>query len=217
MGNEIRKLSTALETPERPCFQPFSGASRWTIPFRSLTTCCATASPCAVALVVWRTCCWICGLRHRRAQPGFLKKELGKNWASTIKQAKTLIEDHGNSIHLPVDLAANIEGNRVDIPLKDFPIEAPFGTSASTPSSTSRRPSSKQEPSSSTPAGVFEDLDFALGTIEMLNACAESDGYAIMSRHTATLVKQGLANKMGTSPPVAAHASTTSLGRPLRR
>ena len=56
----------------------------------------------------------------------FLKKELGKNWASTIKQAKTLIEDHGNSIHLPVDLAANIEGNRVDIPLKDFPIEASF-------------------------------------------------------------------------------------------
>ena len=41
--------------------------------------------------------------------------------------------------------------------------------------------------------------DFALGTIEMLNACAESDGYAVMGGgHTATLVSQrGLASKMG--------------------
>ena len=49
------------------------------------------------------------------------------------------------------------------------------------------------------PAGVFELPDFALGTIEMLNACAESNGYAVMGGgHTATLVSQrGLADKMG--------------------
>ena len=41
--------------------------------------------------------------------------------------------------------------------------------------------------------------EFALGTIEMLNACAESDGYALMGGgHTATLVTQrGLADRMG--------------------
>ena len=38
---------------------------------------------------------------------------------------------------------------------------------------------------------MFENPDFALGTIEMLNACAESDGYAVMGGgHTATLVAQ---------------------------
>ena len=49
------------------------------------------------------------------------------------------------------------------------------------------------------PAGVFEMPDFALGTVEMLNACAESEGYAVMGGgHTATLVSQrGLADKMG--------------------
>ena len=64
---------------------------------------------------------------------------------------------------------------------------------------------------------MFEDPDFALGTIEMPNACAESDGYAVMGGgHTATLVA-GLADKMG-------HASTGGgacldyiAGRPLRR
>jgi len=49
------------------------------------------------------------------------------------------------------------------------------------------------------PAGVFEMSDFALGTIEILNACAEGNGYAVMGGgHTATLVSQrGLSDKMG--------------------
>ena len=49
------------------------------------------------------------------------------------------------------------------------------------------------------PAGVFELNDFALGTVEMLNACAESDAYVVVGGgHTATLVaKRGLASKMG--------------------
>jgi phosphoglycerate kinase len=49
------------------------------------------------------------------------------------------------------------------------------------------------------PAGVFELPDFSLGTIEILNACAETDGYAVMGGgHTATLVmKYDLASKMG--------------------
>ena len=49
------------------------------------------------------------------------------------------------------------------------------------------------------PAGVFELSDFALGTIEMLNACAETNGYALMGGgHTATLVSQrGMSDRMG--------------------
>jgi phosphoglycerate kinase len=48
------------------------------------------------------------------------------------------------------------------------------------------------------PAGVFELVDFSLGTIEILNACAEAEGYTVMGGgHTATLVvKRGLADKM---------------------
>ena len=49
------------------------------------------------------------------------------------------------------------------------------------------------------PAGVFELPDFAFGTIEMLNACAETKGYVVVGGgHTATLIaKYGLAKKMG--------------------
>ena len=49
------------------------------------------------------------------------------------------------------------------------------------------------------PAGVFELTDFALMPIEMLNACAESDGYVVVGGgHTATLImNRNLDDKMG--------------------
>jgi phosphoglycerate kinase len=49
------------------------------------------------------------------------------------------------------------------------------------------------------PAGVFEVEDFALGTIEMLNACAETSGYVVVGGgHTATIImNRGLSPKMG--------------------
>ncbi|HIA40498.1 MAG TPA: phosphoglycerate kinase, partial [Candidatus Poseidoniales archaeon] len=39
------------------------------------------------------------------------------------------------------------------------------------------------------PAGVFEDNNFAFGTVEMLNACAETDAFVVIGGgHTATLI-----------------------------
>ena len=67
------------------------------------------------------------------------------------------------------------------------------------------------------PAGVFENNDFALGTIEMLNACAESDGFAVMGGgHTATLVvKRGLTAKMGHVSTGGGACLDYIAGRPL--
>jgi phosphoglycerate kinase len=148
----------------------------------------------------------------------FLKKELDKNWIDTLQRAKGLIEDYGNKIHLPVDLAANIEGNRVDIPLKDFPIEAPFhdlGISSILHLSAAIKQAGTIILNG--PAGVFENTDFALGTVEMLNACAESPGYAVMGGgHTATLVsKRGLANRMGHVSTGGGACLDYIAGRPL--
>ena len=219
MGNEIRKLDHALETPERPCLAVLGGVKvddsiqvadnmlRNGIPDPRRPT-------GGVANLLLDLAGYDIGEPNRT----FLKKELDKNWASTIKQAKTLIEDYGNKIHLPVDLAANIEGNRVDIPLKDFPIEAPFwdiGITSVFHLSAAIR--SAGTIILNGPSGVFENPDFALGTIEMLNACAESDGYAVMGGgHTATLVAQrGLADKMGHVSTGGGACLDYLAGRPL--
>ena len=67
------------------------------------------------------------------------------------------------------------------------------------------------------PAGVFEMKDFALGTVEMLNACAESDAFTVMGGgHTATLVvKRGLAGRMGHVSTGGGACLDFMAGRPL--
>jgi len=67
------------------------------------------------------------------------------------------------------------------------------------------------------PAGVFENPDFALGTVEMLNACAESSGYTVMGGgHTATLlIKKGMTQKMGHVSTGGGACLDYIAGRPL--
>lgn len=64
---------------------------------------------------------------------------------------------------------------------------------------------------------MFEITDFAFGTVEMLNACAESPGYAVMGGgHTATLVAQrGIAHKMGHVSTGGGACLDYIAGRPL--
>ena len=130
----------------------------------------------------------------------FLKNEIGDAWDETIATASALLKDFPECIIMPSDVALNITGNRVDHPLKDLPIEAPiFDLGITSVQSLSKAIKSAGTIILNGPAGVFEMSDFALGTIEMLNACAESEGYSVIGGgHTATLVSQrGLTNKMG--------------------
>ena len=219
MGNEIRKLDHALERPERPCLAVLGG-----VKVDDSIQVADNMLRNGTADAVWPTggvanlLLDLAGYDIGEPNRAFLKKELGTNWTSTLAMAKTLIEDYGNKIHLPVDLAANIEGNRVDIPLRDFPIEAPFwdiGITSVFHLSAAIR--SAGTIILNGPSGVFENPDFALGTIEMLNACAESDGYAVMGGgHTATLVAQrGLADKMGHVSTGGGACLDYIAGRPL--
>jgi phosphoglycerate kinase len=130
----------------------------------------------------------------------FLVKELGKSYHSTVETAKALLNDFADKINLPTDLAANVEDNRVDLRVEDLPIDAPLYDMGI--NSIMRLSSAIKKAGTiilNGPAGVFEVEDFALGTIEMLNACAESKGYVVVGGgHTATLImNRGLADKMG--------------------
>ena len=201
MGNELRKLSQALETPARPCLAVLGG-----VKVDDSIQVADNMLRNGIADAVWPTggvanlLLDLAGIDIGEVNRSFLKGELGDNWTSTVKQAKAIVEAFGDRIHLPVDVAANVEGNRVDLKLENLPVEAPlFDLGLGSIRHLSNAIKSAGTVVLNGPAGVFELNDFALGTVEMLNACAESDGYAVMGGgHTATLVaKRGLADKMG--------------------
>jgi phosphoglycerate kinase len=108
--------------------------------------------------------------------------------------------DFAEKIRLPVDVAANVEDNRVDLTIEQLPISAPiFDLGIQSIRNLSMAIKQAGTVHLNGPAGVFELPDFALGTIEMLNACAESSAYVVVGGgHTATLImKRNLASKMG--------------------
>jgi len=219
MGNELAKLDQALESPRRPCLAVLGG-----VKVDDSIQVADNMLRNGIADQLWPTggvanlLLDLAGFDIGEANRQFLIKALDTKWGATVALAKDLIRDHGKHIHLPVDLAANLEGNRVEVPLEAFPMEAPFHDLGLV----SIRHLSAAIKSAGTvilngPAGVFENPDFALGTVEMLNACAESSGYTVMGGgHTATLVvKKGMTQKMGHVSTGGGACLDYIAGRPL--
>ena len=201
MNYELSKLSQALDNPVRPCIAVLGGikVDDSVIVAENMlrgNTCDHVWVTGGVANLFL----YISGIDIGDVNVNFLKGELGKSWDDTIAKAGKLLIDFPECIIMPSDVALHLEGNRVDHYIENLPIEAPiFDMGITSVRSLSRAIKSAGTIILNGPAGVFEQTDFALGTVEMLNACAESEGYAVMGGgHTATLVSQrGLADKVG--------------------
>ena len=201
MANEIKKLDQALENPARPCIAVLGGVK--------VDDSIAVADNMLrndICDEVWVTggvanlMIELAGNDIGLVNHDFLVGELGKHWYATVEKAKALLADFPDKICLPVDVAANIEDNRVDMSLDQLPVSAPiFDLGIQSIRNLSVAIKQAGTVHLNGPAGVFELPDFALGTIEMLNACAESEGYVVVGGgHTATLImKRNLASKMG--------------------
>ena len=61
----------------------------------------------------------------------FLAKSLKDAYNPTIARIRTMLHDFRDRIMLPVDVALNVGNNRIEVPVRDLPVEAPCGTSAS--------------------------------------------------------------------------------------
>lgn len=201
MNYELSKLGQALENPKRPCIAVLGG-----IKVDDSVVVADNMLRGGISDHIWVTggvanlFLHLSGIDLGELNVNFLKNEIKEKWDETVAIASALLNDFPECIIMPSDVALNITGNRVDHPLKDLPIEAPiFDLGITSIQSLSKAIKSAGTIILNGPAGVFEVSDFALGTIEMLNACAESEGYAVMGGgHTATLVSQrGLADKMG--------------------
>ena len=201
MNYELTKLAQALENPKRPCIAVLGG-----VKVDDSVIVADNMLRGDICDHIWVTggvanlFLYISGINIGEININFLKNELGDAWNETISKASGLLTDFPECIIMPSDVALNIAGNRVDHSITDLPIEGSiFDMGITSIQSLSKAIKSAGTIILNGPAGVFEMSDFALGTVEMLNACAESNGYTVMGGgHTATLVSQrGLVSKMG--------------------
>lgn len=201
MNYELSKLNQALENPVRPCIAILGG-----VKVDDSVTVADNMLRGGVCDHIWATggvanlFLYLSNIDIGEGNVNFLKGEMKDTWDKTVEIASKLLVDFPECIIMPSDVALHIAGNRVDHPIENLPIEAPiYDMGITSIQSLSRAIKSAGTIILNGPAGVFEMPDFAFGTIEMLNACAESNGYAVMGGgHTATLVSQrGIADKMG--------------------
>jgi len=98
-----------------------------------------------------------------------------------VAGAKRLLARHGSKIRLPVDAAADVEGERVEFALDRLPADAAIkDIGTRTIAEYENIISSSKTIFLSGPPGVFEKEGFAKGTASLFNAIVNSDAFSVI-------------------------------------
>jgi len=104
-----------------------------------------------------------------------------KNFLSILEQAKETVKNYGAKIRVPVDVAANVRGQREEMPVGNLPVDAmimDIGTeTATTYGKIMRRAKAIILKG---PPGVYEDKNFQKGTKMILEAAVASKGFSLV-------------------------------------
>jgi phosphoglycerate kinase len=193
MAKEVKALKMATESPPKP-YTAVLGGVKCDDTLEIALNLCERGVADTIVLVgaVGNLMLWAAGHNIGEGNEEFLRKELGDVFDSTMAMAHTLLDTHKERLLLPIDVAAEIDGKRVDLSLEDFPPSGPlFDIGLSTCMKIREHIVDAGCVLWNGPAGLFEKDPFAFGTIEILNQCCESNGFVIVGGgHTSTLVNE---------------------------
>ena len=105
---------------------------------------------------------------------------ISKGYEAMVVRSKELIERFGDKVKYPIDVACQIDGNRVDIDSSEIPNESIFDIGEKTIAFYAKEIRNAKYIFANGPAGVFEDPQFAMGTEDLINAMANSDGFTLI-------------------------------------
>jgi len=140
-----------------------------------------------------------------------------QEYLDQVPIASKLLKEYPGKIALPVDVALNKEGERVEVAVDKIPSDLPIADlGLETIVDYSKELKDARVTVLNGPSGIFEQEKFRLGTVELLKAAAES-GYSIAGGgHTVAAIEQlGLGSKFS-HVSMGGGASITYLsGEPL--
>jgi len=108
-----------------------------------------------------------------------------------VTRAGDLLDDHGDRIHMPRDVAVERDGERVEHDIDDLPTEsAAMDIGAKTIAAYAELLEDAGTAILNGPAGVFEDERFALGTEEVFGAATRAEHSIVGGGDTANALRQ---------------------------
>ncbi len=198
MERELKALSKALESPDKPCVYVLGGAkaddalriSRYVLD-NNIADNILTGGVAGHLFLMAKS------IDLGRPNVDFLKKKKLLNFVQGIKE---LIEEYLVKVRTASDLAIDVEGKREEIDIEELPTNYSLcDIGSKTIQQYTEIIGKARSIVVSGPLGIFENDQFAKGTRMILEAIADSQAFSLVGGgHTVAAVEQlGLEKKMG--------------------
>ena len=178
MEKELTVIQDALDNVEHPCVFLLGGMKPDdSIDVMENVLSNGTADSVLTTGIVGNIVLWASGADIGEVNKKFI---IAKGYESMVNRSKELIERFGDKVKYPIDVACQIDGNRVDIDSSEIPNESIFDIGEKTIALYAKEIRNAKYIFANGPAGVFEDPQFAMGTEDLINAMANSDGFTLI-------------------------------------
>jgi phosphoglycerate kinase len=178
MEKELTVIQDALDNVEHPCVFLLGGMKPDdSIDVMENVLSNGTADSILTTGIVGNIVLWASGADIGQVNRDFIAS---RGYEDMVEKSKELLERFGDKIKYPLDGACEINGERVDIDISELPNEAIFDIGIKTIAFYAKEIRDAKYIFANGPAGVFEDPKFAMGTEDLINAMAKSEGFSLI-------------------------------------
>ena len=196
MENELKILYDALENVEKPCVFVLGGMKADdSIMVMENVLRDKIADTVITSGIVANILLWAADINIQPVNEDFIKS---KGYYDMIIKSKELLNEFPSKIIYPKDVALNVDGVRKDVPIDEIENYSIFDIGEETIKEYAQIIRNAKTIFANGPAGVFEDSQFSIGTEDIINAIASSDGYSIIGggHIAAATVNMGYGDRM---------------------
>ncbi len=190
MEKELTVIQNALDNVEHPCVFLLGGMKPDdSIDVMENVLSNGTADSILTTGIVGNIVLWASG-----ADIGEVNREFiaSRGYEDMVAKAKELIDRFGDKVKYPIDVACERDGERVDIDYTEIPNESIFDIGVKTINYYAKEIRDAKTIFANGPAGVFEDPKFAMGTEDLINAIAKSNGFSLIGGGHIAAATSGL-------------------------
>lgn len=178
MEKELTVIQDALDNVDHPCVFLLGGMKpEDSIEVMENVLSNGTADSVLTTGIVGNIVLWASGTDIGQMNKDFI---INKGYEDMVARSKDLIDEFGDKVKYPIDVACEINGNRVDIDSAEIPNEPIFDIGEKTIALYAQEIRNAKYIFANGPAGVFEDPKFSMGTEDLINAMANSEGFTLI-------------------------------------
>ena len=190
MEEELTVIQSALDDVEHPCVFLLGGMKPDdSIDVMENVLSNGTADAILTTGIVGNIVLWASGADIGQVNKDFIAS---RGYEDMVEKSRELIERFGDKVKYPIDVAIEKDGERFDVDIDEIPNEAIFDIGVKTIAFYAKEIRDAKYIFANGPAGVFEDPKFAMGTEDLINAMASSEGFSLIGGGHIAVATAGL-------------------------